>query len=166
MAVNGQMAFPNAAAAQEGTRTFAQTIHHKKVDIATATGFALQKNQRYYLITNRHVVLHCSEDRDPSNVGGWLCATNLQILQNKAAHPGEWVSVHEELYDANHAKRWIEHPTLPGSADLVALPPVCWRAPSKAVAGSPWPQRAPGDCCCNIAITLINPDRPILNECC
>jgi hypothetical protein len=28
MAVNGQMAFPNAAAAQEGTRKFAQTIRH------------------------------------------------------------------------------------------------------------------------------------------
>jgi hypothetical protein len=28
MAVNGQMAFPNATAAQEGTRTFAQTIRH------------------------------------------------------------------------------------------------------------------------------------------
>jgi hypothetical protein len=28
MAVNGQMAFPNTAAAQEGTRTFAQTIRH------------------------------------------------------------------------------------------------------------------------------------------
>src|ERR1700731_2346197 len=28
MAVNGQMAFPNSAAAQEGTRKFAQTIRH------------------------------------------------------------------------------------------------------------------------------------------
>jgi hypothetical protein len=28
MAVNGQMAFPNTAAAQEGTRKFAQTIRH------------------------------------------------------------------------------------------------------------------------------------------
>ncbi len=28
MAVNGQMAFPNAAAAQDGTRKFAQTIRH------------------------------------------------------------------------------------------------------------------------------------------
>ncbi len=28
MAVNGQMAFPNAAVAQEGTRKFAQTIRH------------------------------------------------------------------------------------------------------------------------------------------
>lgn len=28
MAVDGQMAFPNTAAAQEGTRKFAQTIHH------------------------------------------------------------------------------------------------------------------------------------------
>jgi hypothetical protein len=28
MAVNGQMAFPNAAGAQEGTRKFAQTIRH------------------------------------------------------------------------------------------------------------------------------------------
>jgi len=28
MAVNGQMAFPNGAAAEEGTRKFAQTISH------------------------------------------------------------------------------------------------------------------------------------------
>ena len=28
MAVNGQMAFANAAAAQEGTRKFAETVHH------------------------------------------------------------------------------------------------------------------------------------------
>jgi hypothetical protein len=28
MAVNGQVAFPNSAAAREGTRKFAQTIHH------------------------------------------------------------------------------------------------------------------------------------------
>ena len=28
MAVNGQMAFPNAAAAEEGTRTFARTNRH------------------------------------------------------------------------------------------------------------------------------------------
>ncbi len=31
MAVNGQMAFPNAAAAQEGTRKFAQTITHTEL---------------------------------------------------------------------------------------------------------------------------------------
>jgi hypothetical protein len=28
MAVNGQMAFPNGAAAQKGTKKFAQTINH------------------------------------------------------------------------------------------------------------------------------------------
>jgi hypothetical protein len=33
MAVNGQMAFPNSAAAQEGTRKFAQTIHHIEIEV-------------------------------------------------------------------------------------------------------------------------------------
>jgi len=95
-----------------------------------ATGFVLKKNQHYYLITNRHVVLHCAEDKDPNDAGGWLCADNLQILHNRENRAGEWFTVTEQLYDEHKAKRWrehsalgsAEHPTPGSSVDLVALP--------------------------------------------
>jgi hypothetical protein len=106
------------------------TIRHDEVDLGVATGFVLQKNQHYYLITNRHVVLGCAEDKDPNDAGGWLCANNLRILHNRANRVGEWFPVTEQLYDEHEAKRWLEHPALgsaehptPGSSvDLVALP--------------------------------------------
>jgi hypothetical protein len=99
------------------------TIRRGEVDIGSATGFVVQKNQKYYLITNRHVVLLCGEDKkNQNNIGGWLCADNLQILHNRANHAGEWFLVREDLFDEHNARRWIEHPTLGGSVDLVALP--------------------------------------------
>jgi hypothetical protein len=104
------------------------TIRHNDAEIGYGTGFVVQKDQRYYLITNRHIVLGCSEDKNPDNVGGWLCANNLVILHNRLNHVGEWVPVVERLYrDANDKEKlWLEHPSIgrvPGSSvDLVALP--------------------------------------------
>jgi Trypsin-like peptidase domain len=98
------------------------TVRHDNVDIGNATGFVLQKGQHYYLITNRHVVLSCAEDKDTNDVGGWLCANVLVILHNRANHLGQWLPVQENLYDEHNSKRWLEHPILGSSADLVALP--------------------------------------------
>jgi hypothetical protein len=98
------------------------TIRHDNIEIGTGTGFVLQKGQRYYLITNRHIVLACAEDKNPNNVGGWLCANNLLILHNKLNHVGEWIRVEEKLLDEHNTKRWLEHPTLGSAVDLVALP--------------------------------------------
>lgn len=99
------------------------TIRRGDVEIGSATGFVLKKNQKYYLITNRHVVLSCAEDtKNPNDVGGWLCADNIQILHNRANRPGEWLLIREDLYDGHNARLWAEHPTLGGSADIVALP--------------------------------------------
>jgi len=97
-------------------------ILHGETEIGQATGFVVEKNQNYYLVTNRHVALQCSEDKDPNDVGGWICADKIRILHNKANHLGEWFWVQEDLYDSNKAKRWIEHPTLGASADLIAIP--------------------------------------------
>lgn len=98
------------------------TIRKGEIELGYATGFAVEKHGKYYLVTNRHVALLCSEDKNPEDVGGWLCADNLLVLQNKANHAGEWFKVREDPYDEHHTRRWLEHPTLGSSADLVALP--------------------------------------------
>jgi len=102
--------------------SLAIAVVHGDTSIGSATGFVLRKNQNYYLITNRHVVLNCAEDTSPNNVGGWICADKLKILQNTAGRLGDWFWVEETLYDDSKHKRWLEHPTLGASADLVALP--------------------------------------------
>jgi hypothetical protein len=91
-------------------------------EIGSATGFLMLKNGKDYLVTNRHVVLACSMDRDPANIGGWLCANKISIFHNRFGHADQWFWVTEDLYDAQGQKRWFEHPTLAGAADLVALP--------------------------------------------
>jgi V8-like Glu-specific endopeptidase len=102
--------------------SLALAIFHNQTLLGSATGFVVQKNRTYYLITNRHVVLQCAEDKDTNDVGGWICADKLRILHNKADHLGEWFWVQEDLYDGSKVKRWLEHPTLGASADLIAIP--------------------------------------------
>jgi len=102
--------------------SLAVAVYHGEVSIGSATGFVLQKNRNYYLVTSRHVVLTCAEDTNPNNVGAWICADKLKILHNTAGRLGDWFWVEEDLYDNSKHKRWLEHPTLGASADLVALP--------------------------------------------
>src|ERR1700688_577168 len=52
-------------------------------DIGHATGFVVLKNNKNYLVTNRHVVLACAQDRDPADIGGWLCANRISIFHNR-----------------------------------------------------------------------------------
>jgi len=107
---------------QLSVTSLALAIFHGAVAIGSATGFVLQKNHNYYLVTNRHVALACVEDKDPNDVGGWICADKLKILHNTANRLGDWFWVEETLYDGNGKKRWLEHPTLGSSADLIVLP--------------------------------------------
>jgi hypothetical protein len=102
--------------------SLAVAVFHGDASIGSATAFVLQKNHNYYLVTSRHVVLMCAEDTNPNNVGGWICADRLKILHNTAGRLGDWFWVEEDLYDDSKHKRWLEHPTLGASADLVALP--------------------------------------------
>jgi Trypsin-like peptidase domain len=97
-------------------------VLHDGVEIGTATGFVMAKGTKYYLVTNRHVVLHCALDGNPANTGGWICANKLAIFHNRVNRLGTWFWVEERLYDDHERKRWLEHPTLAGAADLVALP--------------------------------------------
>ena len=102
--------------------SLAVAVFHGDASIGRATGFVLKKDENYYLVTNRHVVLTCAEDTSTDDVGGWICADKLRILHNTAGHLGDWFWVEESLYDENKHHRWLEHPTLGAAADLVALP--------------------------------------------
>jgi hypothetical protein len=75
-----------------------------------------------YLVTNRHVVLACTQDQSPADVGGWICANKLAIYHNRLNRSEEWFWVVEDLLDSHGNKRWLEHPTLGAAADVVALP--------------------------------------------
>lgn len=97
-------------------------ILRNESEIGSATGFLILKNKRDYLVTNRHVVLACSVDRNPTNIGGWLCVNKISIFHNLHGHADQWFWVTEDLYNAQGQTRWFEHPTLAGAADLVAIP--------------------------------------------
>jgi len=117
------LCWPQAKIDQGSVTSLRLTVMSGEKEIATATGFVMEKNNKHYLITNRHVVLLCNQDQDPNNVGGWICATHLAILQNKEGRLGQWIRVIEDLYSGpGHDKRWLEHPTLHGAVDIVALP--------------------------------------------
>jgi hypothetical protein len=97
-------------------------IMNNSTEIGTATGFVIDRNNRHYLVTNRHVVLACSPDPNPADLGGWLCANKISICHNRMGHLLESVWVTEDLLDEQGHKRWFEHPTLGGSVDIVAIP--------------------------------------------
>jgi hypothetical protein len=98
-------------------------IFHDDTVIGVATGFILEKNNNHYLVTNRHVALLCGQDPSLENVGGWICANKLAILHYQIVNQGmNWFWVTEDILDAHGKPRWLEHPTLKGRADLIALP--------------------------------------------
>jgi hypothetical protein len=105
------------------TTSLGLKIFHNDASIGVATGFVVEKNNKRYLMTNRHVVLFCGQDPSPDDVGGWICANKLAIRHYQSVGQGmSWVWVTEELLDATGKPRWLEHPTLHGQVDLVALP--------------------------------------------
>lgn len=88
--------------------------------LGTATGFVVEKDKKYYLITNWHVVsgrnpqsdaiLH-PEGKTPDTILIWHHGKQL----------GTWVRKQETLFDKKGSRRWIEHKN--GRAiDVVALP--------------------------------------------
>lgn len=105
------------------TTSLSLKILHDDTAIGAATGFVLEKNNKHYLVTNRHVVLACGQDPSPENVGGWICANKLAILHYQIVSQGmSWRWTTEDVLDARGKPRWLEHPNLHGKADLIALP--------------------------------------------
>ena len=91
--------------------------------IARATAFVAHAEVGdSFLITNRHNVTGRNQE-----TGELLCKKTgafpdtLRVHHNASTGLGSFVAVEVPLYDG-HAPAWIEHPTLGGAADFVALP--------------------------------------------
>jgi hypothetical protein len=102
--------------------SLALKLLHNNTEIGSATGFVMEKGNKQYLVTNRHVVLACVLDPNPEDIGGWICVNKLAIFHHRSGPVGFWLWVQEDLLDENGKPRWFEHPTLHGKADLIALP--------------------------------------------
>jgi len=89
--------------------------------LGTATGFCIEANEKFFLVTNWHVVAGRNPDTGEllSNTGG--IPDELRIVHHSSKGLGSWTVRKEGLLTAEGNPRWLEHPA--GSAvDVVALP--------------------------------------------
>jgi hypothetical protein len=100
--------------------------------LKSASGFVVEVENRYYLITNRHVL--SSKDtvdgKQESVVDPYLLKTSLHIHGGQGEEPiplpmGMRKRITIPLYDKNNTPNWIEHRANGGHhpiVDIVALP--------------------------------------------
>ena len=89
--------------------------------LATGTAFVCESKEGPALITNWHNVAGRNPSTKTLLSPSGLEPDNVDIVHNQADQLGRWVVRNEAL--KSHSKPiWIEHPTLGGKADLVALP--------------------------------------------
>jgi hypothetical protein len=91
--------------------------------LASATGFVVQKGDKYYLVTNWHVVTNRRPDNGALLDPQGRTPTAIRIFHNTKDHLGSWTWIEENLIDStSHTPRWVEHPLLKQGVDLVMLP--------------------------------------------
>ncbi len=86
----------------------------KECQQATASGFFYVNEDRFYFITNRHVVIKEEDNYFPDEIQLILHTNPNDIRQNAT------LSLH--LYDDAGRPSWLEHPTKRKEIDVVALP--------------------------------------------
>jgi len=89
--------------------------------LATGTGFVAVSPKGPVLVTNRHNVTGRRPDNDQPLSSTRGVPNELTIIHNVKDQLGSWRSCREPLYD-DLKPRWIEHPTLGQTADMIALP--------------------------------------------
>ncbi len=89
--------------------------------LSTGSAFTVATKGKSFLITNRHNLTGRRQDDDkPLSTTGGL-PDEVVIWHNQKDKLFNWVRREEKLFDDGEP-RWIEHPTLGSSADLVLLP--------------------------------------------
>lgn len=89
--------------------------------LGMATGFVVQKGDKYYLITNWHVVSgrhpKTNQVKDPAGR-----TPDALLIWHHSKQLGSWLRKKENLYDEKGTKRWLEHKEKAKDIDVVALP--------------------------------------------
>lgn len=93
-------------------------ISSSNTELGMATGFVVEENKSYYLVTNWHVL----SGRHPTT-NELICNSipDSVLIWQHGKQLGSWILKKEKLYDKSGKKRWKEHPS-GKSVDLVALP--------------------------------------------
>lgn len=98
-------------------------IEFENLLLGCGTGFIVQHKNRFYLLTNRHIVTGRDNITDkiihtgcaiPNQIGIWHNVSNGLNLA--------WEKRIEKLYNENGQPLWFEHPILGKNADFIALP--------------------------------------------
>lgn len=92
------------------------------IQLATATGFIIKKNDSFYLITNWHVVSGRNADTNYPLSKTLAIPNKLRIIHHHKDKIGMWYIVEEPLY-AEDVPLWLEHPmsTEERRIDVIAL---------------------------------------------
>jgi hypothetical protein len=99
------------------------SMNFKGKVLASGTGFITKASRRYVLVTNRHNVTGRHQDTgQPLDQKFGAIPDRIMVRHNSLFGLGNFQSKVEMLYDENDNPNWIEHPTLGGRADMVALP--------------------------------------------
>lgn len=90
-------------------------------NLGMATGFVVQKGDKYYLITNWHVVSgrnpKTNQVMDPTGL-----TPDALLIWHNGKQLGSWSRKKEALYDEKGTRRWLEHKEKGRDVDVVALP--------------------------------------------
>lgn len=99
------------------------TTCYNETELATATGFIVNKSNKAYLITNRHVVTgRNNETGECLDLIHSAVPNVLKVwLPYKVEDGFEWISRKIDLYDNNEKNTWLEHPTYKDKVDVAAL---------------------------------------------
>ncbi|WP_246119302.1 trypsin-like peptidase domain-containing protein [Aliikangiella coralliicola] len=97
-------------------------LYFNDVKISTATAFVLKYDEKYYLITNWHVVAGRDADtRECLDKKHCSIPNKLLVSFHKKGELGQWLEKEIQLLDEDGTPLWIEHP-LSNLIDVIAIP--------------------------------------------
>lgn len=98
------------------------TICYNEIEIGRATGFAINNNNDYYLIKNRHVVTGRNNETGDCLDANCSIPNKLKVwLPFRAVNGIHWDNRNINLYNDKEEKNWLEHPVYKEKVDVVAL---------------------------------------------
>lgn len=98
------------------------SIFYNDIELASATGFLVNKSDSFYLITNRHVVTGRNNENGDCLDPNMAIPNRLQIFfpyfKDNYYH---WGELDVKLYDEEDNQKWLEHPVYKEKVDVVAI---------------------------------------------
>jgi len=102
------------------TSLFLEIVHNNQI-IGSASGFVVEFNNNYYLVTNWHVVSGRNPATNQSLLQGGITPTHLYITHHSSVRLGTWIRRKENLLNEDGTPRWLEHQR-GRNIDVILLP--------------------------------------------